>query len=225
MAHPPIARRAPRAIASTLASTVHPLTCLPIPPRCTLSFYIQPLGPQPDSPRLDTLRSGSSSYWKTLTLNDIKGKKFAFVSPTSTSGGVGPRFYLNKNGINPEKDVADIIYAGKHDSVYLAIKNNKVDAGAVGDDVYFPRWKERGLLEYTSWDDPNDTLASPDIGIIGCQKVPGTPMVARGSLGKEMIDKMTKAYTTLPYQAVDKLRFWGPTDHSPGDCDCPGDCD
>ena len=27
---PPIARRAPRAIASTLASTVHPLTCLPI---------------------------------------------------------------------------------------------------------------------------------------------------------------------------------------------------
>ena len=165
VAHPPIAGRAPRAIASTLASTVHPLTCLPIPPRCTLSFYIQPRGPQPDSPRLNALRSGSSSYWKTLTLNDIKGKKFAFVSPTS--GGVGPRFYLNKNGINPEKDVADIIYAGKHDSVYLAIKNNKVDAGAVGD-VYFPRWKERGLLEYTSWDDPNDTLASPDIGIIGC---------------------------------------------------------
>ena len=55
-----------RAIASTLASTVHPLTCLPIPPRCTLSFYIQPLGPQPDSPPLHALRSGSSSYWKTL---------------------------------------------------------------------------------------------------------------------------------------------------------------
>ena len=145
------------------------------------------------------------------TLNDIKGKKFAFVSPTSTSGGVGPRFYLNKNGINPEQDFAELIYAGKHDSVYLAIKNNKVDAGAVGD-VYFPRWKERGLLEYTSWDEPNDALASPDIRIIGCQKVPGTPMVARGALGKEMIDKMTEAYTTLPYQAVDMLRFWGPTE-------------
>ena len=35
------------------------LTCLPIPPRCTLSFYIQPLGPQPDSPPLHALRSGS----------------------------------------------------------------------------------------------------------------------------------------------------------------------
>ena len=69
VAHPPIAGRAARAIASTLASTVHPLTCLPTPPRCTLSFYIQPLGPQPDSPRLDALRSGSSPYWKTLARN------------------------------------------------------------------------------------------------------------------------------------------------------------
>lgn len=145
------------------------------------------------------------------TLNDIKGKRFAFVSPTSTSGGVGPRFYLNKNGINPEQDFGEIIYAGKHDSVYLAIKNEKVDAGAVGD-VYFVRWKERGILEYTSWDEPNDMIESPDIRILGCQKVPGTPMVARGELGEEMIAKMTEAYTTLPYEAVDMLRFWGPTE-------------
>ena len=27
-----------------------------------------------------------------------------------------------------------------------------------------------------------------------------------------MIEKITEAYTTLPYQAVDKLRFWGPTE-------------
>ena len=53
-------------------------------------------------------------------------------SPTSTSGGVGPRFYLNKNGINPEEFFKSLIYAGKHDSVFLAVKNKKVDAGAVG---------------------------------------------------------------------------------------------
>ncbi|MFQ5994899.1 MAG: phosphate/phosphite/phosphonate ABC transporter substrate-binding protein [Acidiferrobacterales bacterium] len=145
------------------------------------------------------------------TLSDIKGKKFAFVTPTSTSGGVGPRFYLQKNGINPEQDFADIIYAGKHDSVYLAVKNNKVDAGAIGD-IYFPRWKERGMLAYSNWDEPNDKLVSPDIRIVGCQKVPGTPMVARGELGPEMLEKLRTAYTTLPYQAVDTLRFWGPTE-------------
>ena len=146
------------------------------------------------------------------TLQDLKGKNFAFVSPTSTSGGVGPRFYLNKNGINPEKFFASLIYAGKHDSVYLAVKNKKVDAGAVGD-VYFSRWKERGLLKYSKYDEPNDTLiGSPDLRLLGCQKVPGTPMVGRGALGKEMIGKITKALTSLPFNAIDKLRFWGATE-------------
>ena len=145
------------------------------------------------------------------TLQDLKGKKFAFVSPTSTSGGVGPRFYLNKNGINPEKFFASLIYAGKHDSVYLAVKNNKVDAGAVGD-VYFSRWKERGLLKFSKWDEPNDRIDSPDLRVLGCQKVPGTPMVGRGELGKENIEKITAALVSLPFAAIDKLRFWGATE-------------
>jgi len=145
------------------------------------------------------------------TLQDLKGKTFAFVTPTSTSGGVGPRFYLNKNGINPEEFFKSLIYAGKHDSVFLAVKNKKVEAGAVGD-VYFSRWKERGLLKYSKYDEPNDRLDSPDIRLLGCQKVPGTPMVGRGSMGKDLIAKITKALTSLPFAAIDKLRFWGATE-------------
>jgi len=146
------------------------------------------------------------------TLQDLKGKSFAFVTPTSTSGGVGPRFYLNKNGINPEDFFKSLIYAGKHDSVFLAVKNKKVDAGAVGD-LYFSRWKERGLLKYSKYDEPNDNLKdSPDLYLLGCQKVPGTPMVGRKKLGKEMIAKITKALTSLPFAAIDKLRFWGATE-------------
>ena len=144
-------------------------------------------------------------------LQDLKGKSFAFVTPTSTSGGVGPRFYLNKNGINPEEFFKSLIYAGKHDSVFLAVKNKKVDAGAVGD-LYFSRWKERGLLKYSKYDEPNDRLDSPDLYLLGCQKVPGTPMVGRKKLGKEMIAKITKALTSLPFAAIDKLRFWGATE-------------
>ena len=146
------------------------------------------------------------------TLQDLKGKSFAFVTPTSTSGGVGPRFYLNKNGINPEEFFKSLIYAGKHDSVFLAVKNKKVDAGAVGD-LYFSRWKERGLLKFSKYDEPNDNLKdSPDLYLLGCQKVPGTPMVGRGKLGKEMIAKITKALISLPFAAIDKLRFWGATE-------------
>jgi len=151
-------------------------------------------------------------YGDIKTLQDLKGKSFAFVTPTSTSGGVGPRFYLNKNGINPEEFFKSLIYAGKHDSVFLAVKNKKVDAGAVGD-LYFSRWKERGLLKFSKYDEPNDNLKdSPDLYLLGCQKVPGTPMVGRKKLGKEMIAKITKALTSLPFAAIDKLRFWGATE-------------
>jgi phosphonate transport system substrate-binding protein len=143
-------------------------------------------------------------------LSDLKGKTFAFVSPTSTSGGVGPRYYLGKNGINPEADLKSLIYAGKHDSVFLAVKNGKVDAGATAD-AYFSRWKERGILKYEKWDEPTDNMVNGDLRILGCQKVPGTPMVARAALGEELIEKMTKAFLTMPHAALDKLRFWGVT--------------
>ena len=142
------------------------------------------------------------------TLSDLKGKTFAFVSPTSTSGGVGPRYYLGKNGIQPERDFEKLIYAGKHDSVFLAVKNGKVDAGATAD-AYFSRWKERGIIKYEKWDEPNDNMINGDLRILGCQKVPSTVLTARTALGKDMIEKMTKAFITMPYPALDKLRVWG----------------
>ncbi len=144
-------------------------------------------------------------------LSDLKGKTFAFVTPTSTSGGVGPRFYLVKNGIDPERDFKSLIYAGKHDAVYLAVKNGKVDAGAVGD-LYFPRWKARDILKFDSYDEPNDALkGKSELHIIGCQKVPGTPMVTRKAFGKAFLDKLRAAYVSLPFGAVDTYRIWGPT--------------
>jgi len=144
-------------------------------------------------------------------LSDLKGKTFAFVTPTSTSGGVGPRFYLVKNKIDPEKDFKNLIYAGKHDAVYLAVKNGKVDAGAVGD-LYFPRWKARGILNFDTYDVENDALkGKSEIHIVGCQKVPGTPMVTRKAYGKAFLDKLRAAFVSVPFGAVDKLRFWGPT--------------
>lgn len=144
-------------------------------------------------------------------LSDLKGKTFAFVTPTSTSGGVGPRYYLVKNGINPEKDFKSFVYAGKHDAVYLAVKNKKVDAGAVGD-LYFPRWKSRGILKFDSYDEPNDALkGESELYIVGCQKVPGTPMVTRKAYGKAFLEKLRNAFVSLPFEAVDGYRIWGPT--------------
>ena len=63
------------------------------------------------------------------TLADLKGKKFAFVDPASTSGHLMPRTALLKGKLDVEKDM-EIIFAGSHPSSVIAVWNGKVDAGA-----------------------------------------------------------------------------------------------
>jgi phosphonate transport system substrate-binding protein len=145
---------------------------------------------------------------------DLKGKTFAFVTPTSTSGGIGPAYLLIKNGIDPNKDFKHTIYAGKHDAVLLAVKNKKVDAGAVGD-IYFPRWKERSIMQYESYDEPNDRLTKSDVSLIGCVKVPNTVMVTFRTFGDKFITAIQNAFLSLSPDAVNAYRVWPSTGFVP----------
>lgn len=72
---------------------------------------------------------------KARTLNDLKGGTFAFGSVSSTSGHLMPRYFLMKNGIDPEKDFAKVSYAGAHDATARLIESGKVDAGALSESV------------------------------------------------------------------------------------------
>jgi phosphonate transport system substrate-binding protein len=144
------------------------------------------------------------------TFADLKGKTFAFVSPTSTSGGIGPSYLLIKNGIDPNKDLKNKIYAGKHDAVLLAVKNKKVEAGAVGD-VYFARWKETGIMPYERYDEPASQVVNSDIRVIGCVKVPNTPMITLRAFGGQFVRQLQDAFVSLPSAAVDAYRVWPST--------------
>lgn len=148
------------------------------------------------------------------TFDDLKGKTFAFVSPTSTSGGVAPTYMLLKNGIDPESDFENKIYAGKHDASFLAVKNGKVDAGAVGD-FYFWRWDDRGILEMEEYDEANDKLINSEIQIVGCQKVPNTPMVTLAEFGDEFIENIREAFLTLPEESANAYKIWPSTGFVP----------
>ncbi|MBI4457593.1 phosphate/phosphite/phosphonate ABC transporter substrate-binding protein, partial [Candidatus Uhrbacteria bacterium] len=144
------------------------------------------------------------------TLRDLKGKTFAFVAPTSTSGGIAPRYRLLQEGINPEKDLERIVYSGTHEAVFVAVKNKKVQAGAMADH-YFHRYKSRGMLDFTMYDEPNNVLKGSDIHIVSAQKVPGTPMIARGKLGSEFIGKIRAAFLSIPVDTMGRMKFWGET--------------
>jgi len=62
-------------------------------------------------------------------IKDLKGKKFAFVDPISTSGYIYPAALMLKNGIDPKKDLT-ATFAGGHDSAALAVYQGNADAAA-----------------------------------------------------------------------------------------------
>lgn len=79
------------------------------------------------------------------TIQDLKGHSFSYVDPASTGGHLVPRLAMVKNGIDPEKDLKSVIYAGGHDASLLAVKNKKVDAGAIVN-VSYNDMKSKGIF-------------------------------------------------------------------------------
>ncbi len=67
-------------------------------------------------------------------LEDVKGKKFCFVDPNSTSGYVVPNILFKAAGLDPEKDFT-YQFAGSHDKVAIAVYNGDCDAGVAYTDI------------------------------------------------------------------------------------------
>lgn len=70
------------------------------------------------------------------TLEDLKGKTFAFGAPSSTSGSLMPRYFIQKAGINPEKDFKNVAYSGAHDATVAFVAAGKADAGVLNTSVW-----------------------------------------------------------------------------------------
>lgn len=59
-------------------------------------------------------------------IEDIDGKKFAYVDPASTSGFLMPTELFRRKGIKPK----EFVFGGKHDTVVTMVYQKQVDAGA-----------------------------------------------------------------------------------------------
>lgn len=66
---------------------------------------------------------------------DLKGRTFAFVDPSSTSGHLFPKAGLMKLGFDPEKDFGRVLFTGSHDANALAVANKRVDAATIADRI------------------------------------------------------------------------------------------
>ncbi len=63
-------------------------------------------------------------------IEDLKGKKFAFADPNSTSGHQAPRFFLHEQGIEVDKFFSKTEFSGSHENSIIALLNGTYDAAA-----------------------------------------------------------------------------------------------
>lgn len=112
------------------------------------------------------------------SIQDLKGKKFAFGDKKSSSSYLMPRYMLAKNGIELN-DLAEHKFLGKHDNVVLGVLNGIFDAGGVKD-VVAEKNKDKGIK----------ILAISD-------PIPAIPIVVRKDADSELIKRVKSALASL----------------------------
>jgi phosphonate transport system substrate-binding protein len=120
------------------------------------------------------------------TLNDLRGKRFAFVTPASASGYLFPAALLKKNGIDPDRFFSQVLYAGGHDRVVLAIYTGSVDAGATFGDEVFSDARTTVVRQYPDVNTKVKVLMYTD-------PIPNDTVSFRRDLPDEVKEKTTKA--------------------------------
>jgi phosphonate transport system substrate-binding protein len=140
--------------------------------------------------RLVTVRFGLPFYRSEIitqggsgitALADLRGKRFAFVDPASTSGYLFPLAGLKKAGYDPTSFFGQTVFAGSHNNVVLAVYQGRADAGAVYEDA-------RGTIQKT-FPDVMDKVKV----IWKSDSIPNDTVSFRRDLSSDVAEKVTKA--------------------------------
>lgn len=131
------------------------------------------------------------------SLADIKGKRWAFTDPNSTSGTLVPTVMFAKKGINPQHYFGKVIYSGSHETSIISVKNGKVDAASTNDLDF-----KRGLGRH--WE-------NNDFNIIWTSSlIPGSPMACRKDLPSSFLMAMKGALISYnDPKGLEKLKISG----------------
>jgi len=134
------------------------------------------------------------------SLADLKGKTFAFVDPSSTSGHLFPKSGMLRAGLNPDTDLR-AIFAGSHDASAIAVQNGKVDAAAVADALYEAA-VARGVIK-----------ADEMVIVWKSDPIPGAPMVIRRDLPEPLKQRIRAAFAAMhdiPWAKGTVIKRWVP---------------
>jgi len=65
------------------------------------------------------------------SLNDLRGKKFAFTDPQSNTGSLVPTYMLARRGETPQSFFHEYFYSNSHDNSIRAVADGQADGAAV----------------------------------------------------------------------------------------------
>lgn len=157
------------------------------------------------------------------TLDDLRGKSFAFVDPASTSGFLIPSSEFVTAGINPDKDM-ETIFAGSHPTSALALWNDKVD-GAASTEATLYNLKKEGQIDFCGFPDGKQGKermaeeikanydACPDGSIVPIafsNPIPNTPFAVSSSLPESLKQAITDALVNTKNESelIKKMGYW-----------------
>ena len=114
------------------------------------------------------------------SLQDVKGKKVAFVDPSSSSGYIYPGAMLVEAGLNLDKDIS-YQFSGGHDKSLQLLLNKDVDVIATFDGV-----EDRYAKDFPKAKTDIQKLATSDM-------IPGVMVTTSSKMDKELQEKLEKA--------------------------------
>lgn len=127
------------------------------------------------------------------SVEDGKGKVWAFTDPNSTSGTLVPTVYFVKTmKIEPEKYFSKVIYSGSHESSIMAIQAGKVDIASTND-------LDLARGEGKKWQTDKDFQI-----LWTSELIPGSPMACRKDLPESLKKALKEAL--LSYDDKDGLK-------------------
>jgi phosphate/phosphite/phosphonate ABC transporter binding protein len=125
------------------------------------------------------------------SINDLKGKTFAYVDEKSASGYLYARDLIKRNGMNPDSIFQKTVFLGNHTNVVKAVLSGEVDAGATYDEVFN---KAR-----------TDGLFNNELEIVSrTDDIPKDALAARKDLPQELAEKLSDAFVEFnDYSGID----------------------
>jgi phosphonate transport system substrate-binding protein len=123
------------------------------------------------------------------TIEDIRGKPFAFGDQASTSSHLAPRAHLQKKGLQGERDYK-VVHLGTHDAVARAVQAGQVPAGALSEAIL------RSLIERKIIDPAKVVqldLSAP---------IPNYPITMQGNLSPQLKQAIRAAFLNIKDKEV-----------------------